>query len=181
MLDCTKAMRPGLPRIGTIGEHFTLPRPVHMPTAIGAVAGGVFGLVGALLFGRYLIDTATAIIGMSFVGGVGGIMLVQWRPWKGEHAGRVLLVQAAARRGTAKAVCGGSARLPVDDRASGQYLCAQCGLAVDPEDGLTPRHDWQARFYEGIRPVPEPLTGPVHYFLGSVPARPVQRRPAGVR
>ena len=170
MLDCTKAMRPGLPRIGKIGENFTLPRTVHLPTAIGAVGGGISGTVGAMMFGRFLIDTATAIIGLTILGALSGIVLVQWRPWSGEHAGQVFLVRFAALRGTARAVCVGSGRIAERDLASGQDLCLRCGLGVKLEDGLTPQHFWKARFYEGIRPVPEPLTGPVYYFRGSVPA-----------
>lgn len=174
MLDCTESMRPGAPRIGQIGENFALPRTVPLPAALAGTAGGLAGLLAGVLLGSRFIDTPTAVIGMTFIGIVVSVWLVQWRSG-GEHAGRVLLVRFTAYRGTVRTVCSGSARLPVADPGSGHFLCPRCGLAVTPDDGLTPSHEWKGRLYDGVVPVAAPLTGPIHYFPGSLPAPPLHR------
>ena len=168
MLCCTKALRPGLPRIGKLSDNFILPRTVHVPSLIGAVVGAMAFGFGSVVMLTPIMGSGTAGVGGIAVGVVVGIVLVQWRPWSGEHIGRVALVRMFAATSTVSAVCPGSGRLARYNVASGQHLCARCGLVVEPRDELVPRHKWRRRLYVGIAPVAEPLTGPVQFVPGSI-------------
>ena len=176
MLCCTKALRPGLPRIGKLGDNFVLPRTIHVPSLLGAFVGAMIFGVGSLAMLAPALGAATAGMGGTAVGVLMGIMIVQWRPWSGEHIGRVAIVRMFALTSTVSAVCPGSGRLARYDIDSGQNLCSRCGLVVEPRDELTPSHKWRRRLYVGIAPVGEPITGPVRFVPGSTEVPAVEQR-----
>ena len=169
MLSCTKVLRPGLPRLGKIGDNFVLPRTIHLPSLFGGMGGGLIGLMVGLLIVGPLVGGMTTAFGVACIGALAGIWLVSWQPWKGENIGRVAIVRARAITGSVKTVCAGSARLPDYDSAGGQFICKQCALVVELEDDLVPMHDWKRRLYTGIMEVQMPQTGVKRIVPGSVP------------
>ena len=167
MLSCTDSLRPGLGRIGKLGDNITLPRTVDAYSAIGAVVGAfVGGFVGFLV---PFFHKATTVVGVGGVGLLIGVMVVQARPWAGEHIGRVAVVRFRARAGVVTSSCPGSGRLSGYVAETGQHICSRCGFVVEPDEGLSPAHQWRRRLYTGIMPVPHPQTGPIEFCYGSVP------------
>ena len=168
MLSCTKVLRPGLPRIGKLGEHFVLPRTIPLAEALGALGGAIIGgLVGAL-FLQKAVPGGTTIFGAVAAGVLGGMFIVKWQPWKGEHIGIVTMVRARALLHTHKMTCPGGSRLPLLDEVGGQFMCKRCSLVVELKDDLVPPHEWKRRLRIGIMDVPLPQTGVIEMVSGSV-------------
>ena len=82
-------LRPGLPRIGKLGQNIVLPRTVDLASLLGGIGGFFFGLAAGFLIARPLFGGG-GVFGGGLIGVVLGLAAVQWRPWQGEHAGREL-------------------------------------------------------------------------------------------
>ena len=174
MLSCTKILRPGLPRIGKLGKNIVLPRTVDLASLLGGVGGFLAGLAFGAVVGRPIFGSS-AVFGFAMGGVPLGLLLVRWRPWRGEHIGRVALVRSRAALRTRPTTCPGSGRLPLFDAATARWSCQRCGLLLEPETGLAPRHQWRRRLYVGMQEVAMPETGPVRIVSGSVPVAGVRR------
>ena len=168
MLCCTKVLRPGLPRLGKLGNNIVLPRTVDLASLLGGMGGFFVGLPVGLLIARPLFG-GMGVLGAGMIGIVLGLGAVQWKPWKGEHLGRVAITRGVAAIRTRPAVCPGSSRLPIFDEVTGRHACATCGLMLELEDGLSPQHQWRRRFFVGVQEVAMPQTGPMVFVAGSVP------------
>ena len=168
MVFCTKIMRPGWGRIGKISENIVLPRTVSTASAVGGLVGAVIGALVGILVVQYALDDFTAVMGSMAMGCMIGVALVGWEPWRGEHLGWVALTKLRAFQTVRKMQCPGASRLPVLDVSTGQYSCPECALIVEPEDDLTPTHEWKRRMYMGIMAVETPQTGEIMIVPSSV-------------
>ena len=174
MVLLTKVLRPGLPRIGHVTEHFVLPRSVPIIGLVAAVSGGLVGLLIGLLGGFVLGSVNILLVAVSTVMfGTIGVGLAQWKPWQGESIAKVLVVSGGARRHSQKLTCPGSGEMPDWDQDLGSDVCTVCKVMVQTEEGMAKVHDWQRQFYVGMMPVSQPTTGAIRYVPGS---RPVDRR-----
>ena len=79
------------------------------------------------------------------------------------------LTRGVAAIRTQSTICPGSTRLPIFDQVTGQSACGKCGIMLEPEDGLTPQHQWRRRFFVGMQEVATPQTGPMKFLPGSIP------------
>ena len=179
MLSCTDVLRPGLGRVGQLTENFILPRTVSVLSAIGGAVGGIVGaLLGATVLAP-VVDGSSTVVGAAFMGMMLGVWMINWRPWKGEHAGRVVWVRTRSLLGRSTRLCPGSSRLAHYNQASAQDICTRCSLVVDLKDGLVPSHEWKRRLYDGIMPIPMPQTGVIRFTFGSVPVPQGLYKPTG--
>ena len=172
MLWCTDILRPGPSRIARLGRSFTLPVSVPLPQFVGGCVGAAAGIVPFLLLRRLGVDAVSSfMLGVLGTGAV-AVGIVSWRPWRGEHVGRVAWVRATAVRRSRRFSCPGSGMAAVHSEELEAEVCSMCGAVVSISDGLCGLHEWRRRIYVGAREVVHPRVGAIHYRSGSVPVAP---------
>lgn len=176
MMWVTKVFNPGAPRIGQITRNFVLPRSVAVPDLLGGILGGLIGIgVGVALDPLLLDDVITSVILGAGCGGTVGVMLVNLRPWQGEHIHRVAAVRAMALSTARTLICPGSGLPARHSGDLGTLACPECGRGHSSTEPITPRHEWRRRVYLGMMPIPPPIIGEVEITPGSSPTA-VSRR-----
>lgn len=86
MFCATQVFNPGPTRIGTIGNHVTLPRTVPLVSLIAAAAGAFFSVVLMVVFTR----SFSSLIAAAGIGGSIGWIVMSWSPLRGESFARWL-------------------------------------------------------------------------------------------
>ena len=166
----------GSPRVSRLTKNVVLPRSIPLPVFIAAPVGLMLGFIGfktlqSVLGWLGFAGSDLSLFQNVFIAVGGGLatLLVAAEPWRGEHVHRVAAVRAAAIATTKKLLCPGSALPTVYSDEAGTLICVECSRIFTNEHLLAPQHDWSRRVYLGMKPIPHPITGEVHFISGSVP------------
>lgn len=134
-------------------------RTIDLGNALGALLGGLTGLLFDILVGGSMPGGPTEV----FVCALAGAALVS--AWSNgargaaSTSGVLAMVKPKAALRMRKAAYPGITRLPVFDDASSRRLCSRCTVILTPDDdGLVPRHDWKHRLYVGVLVAEMPQT-----------------------
>lgn len=169
MMWTTKIFNPGPPRIGRISKNIVLPRSVPLPALLAGGGGAIVGLFGGLIVGAFpFLDTSIAAASGAGIGAALGIALVTAQPWEGEYINRVVSVRLMAYVSSKRLACPGSGMPAVHDEDIGSLACPYCGRSHSAYEQITPEHLWRRRMYNGMKPIPHPLTGEVQIIPGSI-------------
>lgn len=173
VIFATKITRPGPARIAKLSERVVLSRSLPAHETVGAIVGGIIGLsIGVPLGGLLGVGQLTGAVFGAAISGLGGVMLVQWKPWEGENPARVGVTWLWAKTQQRTLICPGSGFPPELDEESMETACSVCSLFVEADaEELAPIHEWKRRLYLGMAPIRTPETGIVRLVQGNVPVR----------
>lgn len=170
----TGVLRPGAPRIGSIGNNIQLPRSVPLPSLLAGIAGALVMLPFAVLLNAVTGAGGGAalvfVVLLSGGGALAGVWLVTWQPWAGESVRRAVWVAAGTYARRRSHMCPGSAQPLIVDEMTGERYCVACETAPPDVDGCAGWHDVRRELYIGLQRIEPSVLGPVRFTPGNVPA-----------
>lgn len=160
MLVCTRLLRPGPARIGSLGKNVHLPRSVQVNVLIAGAIMMVPGLIVGVILSKIAGGITTIVVGAA-AGAFAGYMMVSWSPYRRESLVKYAAVTLQSRQGRVTLTCDGVGERAADVTAD-VGTCRTCRQEVPVKpDGTTKRHEIRRKVFVGLCPLPEVVVGEV--------------------